>query len=57
MKRSTLDLLTGREHQRPQCLLFTRMAESAELWITPTGILIDLKTHQPESTFYLLRGG
>lgn len=30
---------------------------TAELWIIPTGILIDLKTHQPESSFYLLRGG
>lgn len=24
---------------------------TAELWIIPTGILIDLKTHQPESSF------
>lgn len=30
---------------------------TAEIWITPTGILIDLKTHQPELSFYLLRGG
>lgn len=29
----------------------------AKLWIIPAGILYDLKTHQPESSFYLLRGG
>lgn len=27
MKRSTLDLLTRQEHQRPQCFLIARMAE------------------------------
>lgn len=34
-----------------------KKGRTAGLWIISVGILIDLKTHQQESSFYLLRGG
>lgn len=58
---SNEEIHTGLTHRTgaPEASVFPnpKKGRTAKLWITPTGILIDLKTHKPESTFYLLRGG